>query len=168
MSLRTPRPIEASDPCADFGCGETTLDNWVRLRAIKNEANGASRTFVSIDTQTGTVAGYYSISAGSLRHEDATAALRQNMPDPIPVILIGRLAVDKRYQNGGLGASLLKDALTRGMTAAETVGSRAFIVHAISERAQAFYERWGFALVPGSNRTMYLLMKDARETVRGL
>ena len=112
-SLSRPRPISAGDDCATFDCGEPALDEWVRSRALKNEKTGASRTFVSVDTESGLVSGYYCLSASSLTHYEATSHLRRNMPEPIPVVLIGRLAVDTRFNGMGLGVSLLQGLFAR-------------------------------------------------------
>lgn len=163
-----PRPITPKDDCSGFNCGEPSLDSWLQLRAIKNEEAGASRTFISIERDSGVIAGYYCLSASSLAREDATSALRANMPDPIPVILIGRLAVDARFTGQGLGFSLLKDALSKGIEASRTVGARAFVVHALSDAAESFYRKFGFALVPESARVMYIRIRDAEATIAAL
>lgn len=163
--LARPRPIDAGDNRSDFDCGEESLNEWIQKRAIKNESAGASRTFVCIDSDEGRIAGYYCMSASALAHVDTTSALRKNMPNPVPVILVGRLAVDTRYQGRGLGASLLRDAIAKGLVASQTVGARAFLVHALSDSAEGFYRRFGFELVPESSRTMYLLMQDAALTI---
>jgi predicted N-acetyltransferase YhbS len=163
-----PRPITEADDCSAFRCGEHTLDNWIQLRAIKNEKAGASRTFISIERESGAVAGYYCLSASSLAHEDATSSLRRNAPDPIPVILIGRLAVDERFARQGLGVSLLQHAMSKGIEASRAIGARAFIVHALSDSAEAFYSKFGFTLVPQNARTMYILVQDAEATISSL
>ncbi|KJC63336.1 Acetyltransferase (GNAT) family protein [Agreia bicolorata] len=167
-SLLRPRPISAGDDCSSFTCGENPLDEWVRSRALKNDLTGASRTFVSVDSDTGLVAGYYCLSASSLAREEATSNLRRNMPDPIPVILIGRLAVDERFQGLGLGFSLLQEALRKGYEVSRVIGARAFVVHAISESAEKFYLKFGFTLVPESARVMYITMADAEATISEL
>ena len=166
MSLRRPRPLEASDNVSTFDCGQQSLNNWLNLRAIKNQTTGASRTFVSIDKETGAIAGYYCLSASSLRLEDAPSKVTRNMPDPVPVILIGRLAVDEAFKGRGLGASLLQDALLKGVEASRLVGARAFIVDALDGKAESFYSKFGFTLMPpASKRAMYLLTKDAEVTI---
>ncbi|MCU1530007.1 MAG: hypothetical protein JWP75_3770, partial [Frondihabitans sp.] len=137
-----------------------------QIRAIRNESGGASRTFVSVDEETGRIAGYYCLAASSLRPEDASGALRRNMPDPIPVVLIGRLAVDVGSQGQGLGASLLQDAVMKSIEASRLIGARAIIVYAVDEAAVAFYARFGFASVPKTTRSMYLLLSDAEKTIR--
>ena len=156
------------DDCSGFSCGEQTLDNWIQLRAIKNEKAGASRTFISIEQASGEIAGYYCLSASSLARDDATSLLRKNTPDPIPVILIGRLAVDERFKGDGLGFSLLQDAISKGIEASRVVGARAFIVHALNDSAESFYRKFGFTLVPESARVMYILIQDAEETIAAM
>ena len=166
MSFRSPRPLLAADTVSTFDCGAETLNDWLRTRALKNETTGASRTFVSIDSETETVAGYYCLSASSLLLEAAPGGVRRNMPDPIPVILIGRLAVDHTFKGKGLGASLLQHALLKGLEASRIVGARAFIVDALDDDAERFYAKFGFALMPpASKRAMYLLVKDAEATI---
>jgi GNAT superfamily N-acetyltransferase len=164
-SFARPRAITPHDDVASFSCGEQSLDNWLNLRAIKNEAAGSSRTFVSIERDSALIAGYYCLSASGLARDDAGGALARNAPDPIPVILIGRLAVDSRFQGAGVGASLLQNAVLKSVEAARIVGSRAILVDALDDGAVAFYRRFGFALVPRSTRVMYLLMKDIEATI---
>jgi predicted GNAT family N-acyltransferase len=164
-SFARPRAITPADDVSEFGCGEQSLDNWLHFRAIKNEADGNSRTFVAVERESGIIAGYYCLSSHSLMHDEATSSLRRNSPNPIPVILIGRLAVDERFRAMGLGASLLQDAIIKGLEAAQLVGSRAFLVHALNQAAVEFYQRYGFESVPDTSHVMYLLMKDAVKTV---
>ncbi|WIB78370.1 GNAT family N-acetyltransferase [Curtobacterium sp. MCPF17_002] len=164
-ALLRPRPITKHDDTSAFDCGKPSLTSWLQIRAIRNEAGGASRTFISVDQETDRVAGYYCLSASSLRSEDAPGALRRNMPDPIPVVLIGRLAVDSEFQGMGLGASLLQDALLKSIEASRLVGARAVIVYALDDDAVAFYERYGFSRVPETARCMYLLIADAESTI---
>ncbi|GAA2073841.1 GNAT family N-acetyltransferase [Pseudolysinimonas kribbensis] len=139
------------------------------MRAIRNEVANASRTFVSIERETDVVAGYYCLSSSSIAREHSGRLLGgHGTPNPIPVILIGRLAVDERFTGQGLGASLLQDAVIKGIEASRTVGSRAFLVHALNDGAVAFYRKFGFAEVPDSPRVMYLLTKDAEKTITDL
>lgn len=167
MSFRAPRALIGADDTASFECGAASLNDWLRNRALKNEQTGASRTFVSISSDDNTVAGYYCLSASSLLLDDAPGGVRRNMPDPIPVILIGRLAVDLRFAGQGLGASLLQHAMVKGLEASRIIGARAFIVDAIDDAAESFYAKFGFTrLPPSSKRAMYLLTKDAEATVR--
>jgi len=166
-SFARPRPITPHDDVSIFGCGQPSLDDWLHLRAIKNEASGFSRTFISIERDSGLIAGYYCLSASSLAREDTPVPLARNAPDPIPVLLIGRLAVDSRFQRLGVGSSLLQDAVLKSIEASNLVGARAILVDALDDDAVAFYSRAGFTLVPRSSRVMYLLMKDIEATVTG-
>lgn len=163
-----PRAISEADDCSGFSCGEQSLDSWIQLRAIRNEKTGVSRTFVTIERESGAVAGYYCLSASSLTHADATSSLRRNVPDPIPIILIGRLAVDERFAGLGLGASLLQHAISKGVEASRAIGARAFLVHALNDSAESFYLKFGFTLVPESHRVMYITVQDAEATIATL
>jgi len=164
-SLLRPRSITTGDSVAGFTCGEPSLDNWLTTRAIANERSGASRTFVSLDKESQVVAGYYCLAASSMRSEDAAGALKRNMPDPIPIILIGRLAVDERFGGRGLGASLLQDALMKSVEAAQLIGAHAVVVHALNVGAENFYTKFGFVAMPHATHVMYLLTADSRATV---
>lgn len=160
----TPRPIVAGDTVSDFRCGEESLEIWLRGRARSNEKSGASRTMVSV-TREGRVAGYYCLSASSLVRDDGPPALAAGMPSSIPVVLLGRMAVDNEFKGQGIGYSLLQHATTRALEAAETIGIHAMIVHAIDDDVVPFYERFGFTAFPEQRRTLYLLTKDARATL---
>lgn len=160
-----PRAIQVEDCYNTFECGEPSLDEWITARAVRNERGRASRTFVSIDRDSGLVAGYYCLSSSSLRTSGAPGALKRNMPDPIPIILLGRLAVDTRFKGQSLGVSLLQHAFLKSVEASRIVGAKALIVHAISDSAETFYKKFGFKLVPESSRAMYVLMDDAEATI---
>ncbi|MDN4612947.1 GNAT family N-acetyltransferase [Leifsonia sp. F6_8S_P_1B] len=165
-SYHGPRSLRAGDIISEFDCGHDGLNRWLRGWARHNEARGGSRTFVSVTKDTGRVAGYYCLAASSLVRKDAPAALSRNMPDPIPVVLIGRLAVDVRHAGNGLGSSLLEHAVLQSIRVADTIGMRAIIVHAKDDRAVGFYERFGFTPFPdGSTRVLYLRASDAVRTV---
>jgi GNAT superfamily N-acetyltransferase len=129
-----------------FQCGEPALDDWLRRRALQNEESRASRTYV-VCTGLRVVA-YYALAVGAVAHASAPGRVRRNMPDPVPVMIIGRLAVDEEFHGHGLGQGLLRDAVLRTLQAAEIAGIRAILVHAISPDAQRFYERHGFARSP--------------------
>lgn len=168
-SFRPPRAIASGDRFVTFDCGEASLNEWLRSRALKNETVGASRTFVSVDSDADQVAGYFCLSAGSLAPQEVPGRLRRNMPSPIPIILIGRLAVDTRYAGQGLGASLLQHAVLKGIEASRIVGARAFVVDALNENAESFYRRFGFeCMPPSSKRAMYLLAADAEASLATL
>lgn len=165
----SPRALIASDTFVTFDCGEPSLNEWLRSRALKNETTGASRTFVTVEAEAGDVAGYYCLSASALALEDAPGRVKRNMPSPIPIILIGRLAVDRRFTGHGLGASLLQDAVLKGIEASRILGARAFLVDALNEDAERFYRRFGFELMPpAAKRAMFLLVTDAEATIASI
>jgi len=160
-----PVPLTSQHDRDDFGSGNTMLDAWLRNRAHRNEASGASRTFVSCTIDDSAVVGYYTLAASSVTLDLAPGSVRRNMPEPIPVILLGRLAIDGRHQSAGLGASLLQDAVLRVAGVADSVGIRALLVHAIDDAAVAFYEHFGFIRAPLDDRTLFLSMQEIRASV---
>ena len=139
------------------------LDDWLKRHARRNEASGASRTYVICEQSR--VIGYYSIAAGSVFHAAATGRVRRNMPEPVPVALLDRLAVDRQWQGRGLGTFLLRDALLRVIGAAGTIGVRAVLVHAISEEAKRFYEHWGLQASPVDPMTLMITIEDAERAL---
>jgi GNAT superfamily N-acetyltransferase len=161
--VEAPQPLTPGHMLDAFDCGVASLDDWLKRRARRNEAEGASRTFVVCVGAT--VIGYYSLAAGSVLHTLATGKVRRNMPDPAPVILLGRLAVDRRWQGKGLAADLLADAVLRTIGAAQTIGVRAMLVHAISEDAKRFYEKHGFRPSQVEPMTLMITIDEARRMV---
>jgi GNAT superfamily N-acetyltransferase len=107
------------------------------------------------------VVGYYALAAGAVAHTIATGKIKRNTPGPVPVMVIGRLAVDANLQGEGIGLALLRDAVLRTVQASEIAGIRAILVHAISERAQRFYERCGFAASPIDPMTLMIGVTEA-------
>ena len=159
MKLHAPQPLTADHQLNTFNCGETSLDEWLKRRALLNQSNGASRTFVVVD-ESQLVMGYYALAAGAVHHQDATRrSIRQNMPDPIPVMVLARLAVDIRTQGMQLGAGLLRDAVDRSLAVAKNTGVRALLVHALHERAKQFYLYFGFQASPVHPLTLMLRLK---------
>jgi GNAT superfamily N-acetyltransferase len=138
------------------------LDEWLKRRALANQASGASRTFVVTDEERQVVA-YYAVAAGAVAHRDATRSVRQNMPDPVPVMLLARLAVDVRAQGRKLGAALLQDAVQRCAMVSQNMGVRAVLVHALNEHARRFYEHYGFSPSPVHPMTLMLRLVPRRE-----
>lgn len=161
MSLAAPEPLAAHHETAAFACGVESLDHWLKQRALKNQATGASRTFVVCDGNR--VVAYYALASSAVALEAATGRLRRNMPDPIPVVVLGRLAVDHPLQDGGMGRALVRDACLRVIAAADAIGIRGMIVHALSEAARAFYERVGFDPSPLDPMILMATMTDLRE-----
>lgn len=142
-----------------FDSGNATLDEWLRRRARANQVSGASRTYVVAEDAR--VIGYYCLASGALDQSDAPSSVRRNMPDPIPMAVLGRLAIDRAWQGKGIGVALLQDAVLRTSQAASIMGIRGILVHAISEDAKAFYERYGFKASPANPMTLVLSLKPA-------
>ncbi|MGK3146474.1 GNAT family N-acetyltransferase [Xanthomonas phaseoli] len=147
MQLSAPKPLTAPHVLDGFNCGEPSLDDWLKRRALANRLNGASRTFVVVDANQ-YVFGYHALETGAVAYRQAASAVRRNMPDPVPVMVLARLAEDARAQRIKLGAALLQDAVTRVRSVAENAGVRALLVHASYERAKQFYEHDGFRSSP--------------------
>jgi GNAT superfamily N-acetyltransferase len=152
--VSAPEKISGAHDLSAFDSGESSLDDWLRRRAFQNEASGTSRTYV-VCVQT-RVVGYYSLAAGAVARAAAPARVRRNTPDPIPVMILGRLAIDRTFAGRGLGTALLRDAVRRTLQAAEIAGIRAILVHAISERAARFYENNGFVPSPVDPLTLMI------------
>jgi GNAT superfamily N-acetyltransferase len=158
-----PEKLSAGHDLSSFDSGEPALDGWLRRRAEQNEASGASRTYVVCVGRR--VVGYYTLAAGAIVHAEAPGRIRRNMPDPVPVMILGRLAVDKSVHSKGVGTGLLRDAVLRTVQAAEIAGIRAILVHAISEGAKRFYEKYGFVASPVDPLTVMITMADALRMV---
>ena len=154
--ISAPLPLAADHELAGFESGEPSLDDWLKRRAFKNQANGPSRTYVVCEGKT--VIGYYCLAAGAIGHAEAPGAMKRNRPDPVPVLVIGRLAIHQAHHQKGLGTALLNDAIRRAMQAAEIAGVTALLVHAISEPARRFYRSRGFIESPVEPMTLVLML----------
>lgn len=160
---RAPEPLTSAHQVLDFDCGEATLNHWLQHRALRNEGRGASRTYVlSIGQQ---VVAYYCLATGSIMSEVAPGRIRRNMPDPIPVLVLGRLAVTQSWQHHGLGKALLRDALLRTLQVAEMVGVKALMVQALSDTAARFYLENGFYASPMQRLTLFLPLAEALDSL---
>ncbi len=147
-----------------FDCGNhVSLTDWLKRFARMNQASGDTRTYVVHRNLR--VVGYYSLAPGSVSRKEAIARASRSAPEPIPIVLLARLAVDRQEQGQGLGPALLKDALQRAYAGAEIIGGRAVLVHAIDAEAAAFYRKYGFEPSPGLDLHLMLLMKDLRATL---
>jgi GNAT superfamily N-acetyltransferase len=135
------------------------LDAWLRRRALPNQISGGSRTYVL--TRANLVIGYFTLAAGAIAVTEAPGRVRRNMPDPIPIAVLGRLAIDRTWQRRGLGRLLLRDAILRTRQAAETIGIRAVLVHALSPEAKRFYESSGFRESRANPMTLMVSLSDA-------
>lgn len=165
-AISAPERLAPGHDVSAFDSGEPVLDHWLKRRAMANEASGASRTYVVLSG--GRVVGYYALANGAVARRDVPGRVRRNMPDPVPVMVLGRLAVDRAYQGRRLGASLLRDAVLRTLQAAGIAGIRAILAHAISENAKRFYERCGFTPSPVDPMTLMITVTDANKAVQGL
>jgi len=159
--------LTESHNLSQFDCGNSSLSDWLRRYAFLNQRNDSAQTYVV--HRANSVVGYYSLAAGSVNQKEASARITKGLArHPIGVILLARLAVDKRVQGCGLGKALLKDALRRIEGAAETIGARAVLVHAIDDKVRKFYERFDFEPSPVDPLQLMLLMKDLRAQLRGI
>lgn len=161
LQLRAPEPLAAAHLLAGFECGEASLDEWLKRRALANQQTGASRTFVAAD-HDGRVYGHYAMAAGAVSHQAATGGVRRNMPDPVPVMVLARLAVDRRAQGIKLGAALLQDAVNRAVAVSQNAGVRALLVHTLDDRAKQFYEHYGFQESPQHPMTLMLRLNTVK------
>ncbi|WP_137932009.1 GNAT family N-acetyltransferase [Mesorhizobium comanense] len=155
--LSKPMPLAENHDLELFQSGNESLDQWLRRRARANQVSGASRTYVAAEGER--VVGYCCLSSGGLDLAAAPGPIRRNMPDPIPMVVLGRLAVDAGWQGKGLGVALLQDAVWRAGHAATILGIRGIFVHAISDEAKAFYEHYGFAASPKNPMILVLSLK---------
>jgi predicted N-acetyltransferase YhbS len=160
MKLSAPAMLAEHHDLVLFDSGEQSLDNWLKKRALANHVSGASRTFVACEGRR--VAGYYALASGAVTVASVPGKFRRNMPDPIPVVLLGRLAVDRAWQGQELGRSLFRDAAMRVSHAADTIGIRGIVVHALSDDARKFYLALGFMECPGEPLILVVNLQDLR------
>lgn len=159
-AISAPEPLDDGHDLEPFQCGVASLDDWLKRRARANQAGGASRSYV---IATGNrVIGYYCLSSGAIAAIEAPGKIRRNMPDPIPMAVLGRLAIDREWQGRGIGVALLQDAVLRTAQAAEILGIRGLLVHAISDEVSAFYEHHGFVSSPSDPMTLLLSIKGVK------
>jgi GNAT superfamily N-acetyltransferase len=162
-----PVRITAEDRLEHFESGKTALDEWLRAHALDNEEK-ASRTYV-VTAQGGEDAGhvvaYYTLAYGSVVRTEVPKKIRHGLPNPVPVMVLGRLAVDLHHKGKGLGAALLREAIQRTLQAAEIAGLRALIVHAIDDEAVSFYAKYGFQIFPAGTRTLFLPIETLRQAL---
>jgi GNAT superfamily N-acetyltransferase len=149
-----PVPLTATHELQNFDCGKPSLTDWLHIHALKNEGKG-SRTFVTCSGPR-RVIGYYALAAGAVERARSPGRIARNMPDPIPVFVLARLAVDRAFHGRGLGSGLLGDALRRALGASREIGAHAVLVHAIDDQAVRFYLQYGFRPFPTDTRTLYL------------
>lgn len=164
MLLR-PQRLNASHNLLEFDCGEDSLNVWLVNHARQADSSGSARTFVVLDSDTNSVAGYFSLTVGQIDVVDAPERVSRGMGRfPIPVVLLARLAVDTKWQSKGLGSAMLREAVLKTLALSENVGVRAMLVHPLDEKAEAFYMKYGFIKSPVREKQLLLLLKDARKT----
>lgn len=165
MTLQRPRPIEPTDSAGGFESGEGSLDRYLVDRALANHVSDLARCYVCVDSTNNQVIGYYTLSAIAIEHVELPGRARRNAPNPVPAVLLGRLAVDRKVQGSGLGRLLVRDAILSTLAAADRIGVRLLIVHALHEQAAAFYASLGFRPSPTDPLHLYLLLSDARASL---
>ncbi len=165
MPLSRPGPLHDAHELNDFSSGVASLDDWLKRRARSNQVSGATRTFVLADHER--VVGYYALASGAITVVASVGRFRRNMPDPIPVVVLARLAIDQSQQGKGLGRALFRDCALRVANAADTIGIRGIVVHAISEQAKAFYLALGFDPSPSEPMTLMVTLADVRRLLEG-
>jgi len=162
-----PTPISADHRLDGFDCGKPPLDEWLKAHALENEGK-ASRTYVvtaQIGADAGNVTAYYTLANGSVARNEVPKKIRQGLPNPVPTMVLGRLAVDQRHAGQGIGPGLLREALQRTWQASQIAGVRALIVHAIDDDAVGFYAKYGFQVFPSGTRTMFLPIETLRQAI---
>ncbi len=160
MQISAPQPLDRKHLLDNFCSGTSSVDNWLKKRACANQVSGASRTFVVCEGLR--VIGYYALATGAISLAEATGRFRRNMPDPIPIVLLARLAVDRSHHRRGLGRALFRDSAYRVTHAADTIGIRGMVVHAVSEEAKNFYLALGFSPSPSDTMTLMVSLADLR------
>lgn len=163
MSLSPPEPLADHHDLTGFESGTPSLDDWLKRRARGNQASGGSRTFVLCEGAK--VVAYYALASGGVSANATPGRFRRNMPDPIPVVVLGRLAIDKGNQRRGLGRALVRDAALRVIQAADVIGVRGLLVHALSDDARAFYLAIGFEPSPLDPMTLMVTLADLKATM---
>lgn len=158
MRFSAPVSLSAQHLTEEFSCGSESLDVWLKRRALKNQIQGASRTYVVC--QGDQVVAYYAIASGAVTCSEATGRLRRNMPDPIPVVVLGRLGVDSTLHGQGFGRALVRDAAMRVLQAADVIGIRGLTVQALSDEAKVFYEHIGFEPSPIDSKLLMITLAD--------
>jgi GNAT superfamily N-acetyltransferase len=162
--LSAPQPLADQHQLADFDSGVPSLDDWLKRRAAKNQTNGSSRTYVVCEGDA--VIGYYCLAAGAIGHAEAPSSMKRNRPDPVPVLVLGRLAIHKDHHLKGIGTALLNDAIRRTILAADIAGVTALLVHAISEPARRFYLSRGLIESPVRPMTLCLMLATVEQALR--
>ncbi|RWM36649.1 GNAT family N-acetyltransferase [Mesorhizobium sp.] len=164
MTLQAPVPLDRGHDLSSFSSGIPASDDWVKRRALANQDSGATRTFVTCKDDK--VVAYYALASGGVIASHVPGRFRRNMPDPIPVAILARLAIDTSCQRQGIGRALVQDAARRVMNAAGSLGIRGILVHAISDEARSYYTALGFDPSPRDPMTLVISLADLHEAIR--
>jgi len=164
LALSAPALLDDNHVIDNFSSGEPSLDAWLKRRARPNQASGGSRTYVLCEENA--VVGYYALASGAVAVKAVPGRFRRNMPDPIPVVVLARLAIDQAWQGRGIGRALFNDAARRVLQAADAIGIRGILVHAISEDAKKFYLALGFDTCVDEPTTLVVTLADIRAAMQ--
>jgi len=149
-----------------FDCGQEDLNHYLQRYALPNQQAGAAQTYVGLVGKA--IVGYHTLVVGQVTIEDAPARLTKGLArHPVPIMLLARLATDRRWQGQGVAKALLRDAMQRTLQAADIAGIRALGVHAKDETARRFYEHFDFVPSPTDPLHLFVLLKDVRRAVAG-
>lgn len=159
LQLLPPQPINRDHKVAGFSCGRESLDRYLIRDALKRDAAGDAKVIVLARSGL-EVIGYYTVSSATVSRKAATRKLKRNAPEPLPMALVGRFAIDSCYQNQGLGKALMKDAILRTAQASERIGIRGVLLHAIDDDAKAFYASCGFKTSGVEDGLMMVTLKE--------
>lgn len=160
MILAAPEPLSSRHDLDHFASGVDSLDQWLRRRAARNQSTGASRSYVVCAGRR--AVGYYALASSAVTVDVAAGRFRRNMPDPVPVVVLGRLAVDRAWQGRGLGRALVRDACLRTCQAADTIGIRGMLVHALGDEVRGFYRHVGFDASPLDPMLLMVTLADLK------
>ena len=161
--LPAPQLLTAAHVVGEFDSGVPSLDEWLRRRALVNQSKGASRTYVLSDADR--VVAFYALAASAVASGAAPGRFKRNMPEPIPVVVLGRLAIARSHQRRGLGRALFQDAAQRVIHASEAIGIRGLLVHAISDEAKSFYLSLGLTPSPIEPMTLMATIEDLTRAI---
>ncbi|MHC5936434.1 GNAT family N-acetyltransferase [Nostoc sp.] len=161
-TINAPQRLTHEHDVLEFKSKSEALNNWLKEKALKNEGDTARTFVVTVENQ---VIGYYCLATGSVTHLVAVSKAKRNAPDPIPCMLIGRLAVDTKWEGQGIGSGLLKDAIIRILSVSQIAGVRCILVHAKDEEAKRFYLKRGFQPSPIKPLTLMMTLKDIRASI---
>ena len=168
IKFLSPVLLDKSHDKSDFDCGQNELNIFLKEYAMLNSKNNSSRTYVSICKDTGKIAGYYTLTFGSISHEEAILKVKKHRPRPrlpISVMILARLAVNKTHQKWGLGEAMLRDALLRSLQASEIAGLKAIIAHAKNESASNFYKKYDFEESSINSNHLMVTLKDLTKLI---